>query len=59
MVTYTIRKSEGEYQVRFRVNGVRRPSWDYFTTDKVDAKRTAEATVTMAANLAAFVAEEA
>lgn len=43
MVTYTIRKNEwGEYHVKFRVNGERKPEWDYFTDDKQDAISTAK-----------------
>jgi len=41
-ITYTIRKTDGEYIVRFRKNGVRMPSWDYFTNYKNDANGTAK-----------------
>lgn len=44
-VTYTISRRNGEYHVRFRENGVRRPEWDYFTDNREDAYCTAHATV--------------
>jgi len=41
-VTTTIRKERDEWIVRVRVNGIRRPSADYFTDNKLDAEETAK-----------------
>jgi len=36
----TIKKVDGEYQVRFHLNGKYRPEMTYFTNDQDDAKGT-------------------
>lgn len=43
--TTKISKKEGEYRVRLFIDGVYQAGGDYFTDDKTDAKRTAEAMV--------------
>ena len=45
-VTYTVTLKDGEFIVRFRLDGVRKPDWDYFTNDREDAEQTAKFTVT-------------
>ena len=44
-VTYTLRHENSEWIVRFRLDGIRKPDWDYFTDSREDAEVTAEYTV--------------
>ncbi len=45
-VTYTIRINDlQEYVVRFRLNGVLKHDWTYFTNSREDAEATAQETI--------------